>query len=102
MTAQPPGAPPKHDAAAPAADASSKAGARPSPQHLLLFHEDPPTEWLKTVALECGARGLDRLGNVGFRLLWVQRPERAAEVIQSSAPSLIHVIQSWHTSEPFV
>ncbi len=56
------------------------------PQHLLLFHEDPPTEWLKTVALECGARGLDRLGQIGFRLLWVQRPELAAEVVVNGAP----------------
>lgn len=55
-------------------------------QHLLLFHEDPPTEWLKTVALECGARGLDRLGQIGFRLLWVQRPELAATVLASNAP----------------
>jgi len=56
------------------------------PQHLLLFHEDPPTEWLKTVALECGARGLDRLGHIGFRLLWVQRPEIAAETVAIGAP----------------
>ena len=62
------------------------AAATKVPRHLLLFHEDPPTEWLKTVALECGARGLERLGNIGFRLLWVQRPELAADVVYTDAP----------------
>jgi phosphoserine phosphatase len=85
-TAQPPGTPPKGEVVDRAAETLGKSAIQRTPQHLLLFHEDPPTEWLKTVALECGARGLDRLGNVGFRLLWVQRPERAAEVVQTSAP----------------
>jgi len=57
-----------------------------APQHLLLFHEDPPTEWLKTVALGCGARGLDRLGNIGFRLRWVQRPDLVPHIVQQNAP----------------
>lgn len=60
--------------------------AAPTPQHLLLFHEDPPTEWLKTVALGCGARGLERLGNIGFRLLWVQRPDLAGHLVAQTAP----------------
>ena len=57
-----------------------------APQHLLLFHEDPPTPWLKSVALECGARGLERLGSMGFRLLWVQRPDLAAQAVAERAP----------------
>lgn len=57
-----------------------------SQQHLLLFHEDPPTEWLKNVALGCGARGLERLGNIGFRLMWLQRPDLAGHLVQQGAP----------------
>lgn len=84
----------KRLSASPVADPESKpgsaanggAGAAAVPQHLLLFHEDPPTEWLKTVALECGARGLERLGHIGFRLLWIQRPELAEEAVLGGAP----------------
>jgi phosphoserine phosphatase len=56
------------------------------PQHLLLFHEDPPTEWLKTVALACGARRLERLSNLGFRLVSIQRPEHVAQLLPRGAP----------------
>lgn len=66
--------------------AGQRSSASPPAQHLLLFHEDPPTEWLKTVALECGAQGVERLGHVGFRLLRVKRPEAAAEAVVAGAP----------------
>ncbi|MBU3693792.1 MAG: phosphoserine phosphatase SerB [Rhodocyclaceae bacterium] len=59
------------------------------PQHLLLFHPDPPTAWLKTVALGCGARGLERLGQIGFKLLWVQRPDLAGHMVQQNAPEAV-------------
>lgn len=55
-------------------------------QHLLLFHADLPTPWLKAVAVGCGARGLARLGSIGFKLLWVQQPDRVAEVVAQDAP----------------
>lgn len=56
-------------------------------QHLLVFHEDPPTRWLKTVALECGAEGLERLGDLGFRLSRLKRPDLAAVAVQRDAPT---------------
>lgn len=55
-------------------------------QHLLLFHEDAPTRWLKTVARDCAADGLQRIGEVGFRLLGVRRPELAADAVHQDAP----------------
>lgn len=82
---RPPVTPLVKDAAALNA-ASKSSGKGQAPRHLLLFHEDPPTEWLKGVALECGARGLERIGHLGFRLLWVQRPEIAHEVVPINAP----------------
>jgi phosphoserine phosphatase len=74
--------PPQSSAARPGAKPAERANV----QHLLLFHEDPPTPWLKTVATECGAQGVERIGNLGFRLVGVRRPERAAEVVLIDAP----------------
>lgn len=87
-----PSAAPPGRAGAPAGAAKGKgkkADEARDAQHLLLFHEDPPTPWLKTVAMECGAQGLERIGHLGFRLLDLKRPERAAATVPLGAPEAL-------------
>ncbi len=57
-------------------------------QHLLLFHPDPPTRWLKQVAAATQAAGIERLGELGFRLREVDpRSATTALTVATDAPA---------------
>lgn len=56
-------------------------------QHLLLFHDDLPSPWLKTLAKDCKAAGIERLGGLGFRLRAPQRADLVAAQMQQDAPA---------------
>jgi len=54
--------------------------------HLVLFHPEPPKAWLESVAHATGARGIERLGNLGFRLNHVANMGAVAEALGPNQP----------------